>query len=164
MTGKLVYLDSSAILKRYLTEEGSELVDLLYRQAERGDITLGFSVWNIGEVIGVLDRYITRDLLEKDEYQKTLGLFYRESEKHVKLGSLIIEPVDHGVLVNAWVLLVKYHIYVADALQLSTARRLEAEVFVSADTLLVGKAGQEKYHVITMDQELGNVKDALSSL
>jgi predicted nucleic acid-binding protein len=164
MTGKLVYLDSSAILKRYLTEEGSELVDLLYRQAERGDITLGFSVWNIGEVIGVLDRYITRDLLEKDEYQKTLGLFYRESEKHVKLGSLIIEPVDHGVLVNAWVLLVKYHIYVADALQLSTARRLEAEVFVSADTLLAGKAGQEKYHVITMDQELGNVKDALSSL
>jgi len=157
-------LDSSAILKRYLTEEGSELVDLLYRQAERGDITLGFSVWNIGEVIGVLDRYITRDLLEKDEYQKTLGLFYRESEKHVKLGSLIIEPVDHGVLVNAWVLLVKYHIYVADALQLSTARRLEAEVFVSADTLLAGKAGQEKYHVITMDQELGNVKDALSSL
>jgi predicted nucleic acid-binding protein len=164
MTGKLVYLDSSAILKRYLTEEGSALVDLLYRQAERGDITLGFSVWNIGEVIGVLDRYITRDLLEKDEYQKTLGLFYRESEKHVKLGSLIIEPVDHGVLVNAWVLLVKYHIYVADALQLSTARRLEAEVFVSADTLLAGKAGQEKYHVITMDQELGNVKDALSSL
>jgi predicted nucleic acid-binding protein len=164
MTGKLVYLDSSAILKRYLTEEGSELVDLLYRQAERGDITLGFSVWNIGEVIGVLDRYITRDLLEKDEYQKTLGLFYRESEKHVKLGSLIIEPVDHGVLVNAWVLLVKYHIYVADALQLSTARRLEAEVFVSADTLLAGKAVQEKYHVITMDQELGNVKDALSSL
>jgi predicted nucleic acid-binding protein len=164
MTGKLVYLDSSAILKRYLTEEGSELVDLLYRQAERGDITLGFSVWNIGEVIGVLDRYITRDLLEKDEYQKTLGLFYRESEKHVKLGSLIIEPVDHGVLVNAWVLLVKYHIYVADALQLSTARRLEAEVFVSADTLLAGKAGQEKYHVITMDQELGNVKDTLSSL
>ena len=157
-------MDSSAILKRYLTEEGSELVDLLYRQAERGDITLGFSVWNIGEVIGVLDRYITRDLLEKDEYQKTLGLFYRESEKHVKLGSLIIEPVDHGVLVNAWVLLVKYHIYVADALQLSTARRLEAEVFVSADTLLAGKAGQEKYHVITMDQELGNVKDALSSL
>ena len=164
MTGKLVYLDSSAILKRYLTEEGSELVDLLYRQAERGDITLGFSVWNIGEVIGVLDRYTTRDLLDKDEYQKTLGLFYRESEKHVKLGSLIIEPVDHGVLVNAWVLLVKYHIYVADALQLSTARRLEAEVFVSADTLLAGKAGQEKYHVITMDQELGNVKDALSSL
>ncbi len=164
MTGKLVYLDSSAILKRYLTEEGSELVDLLYRQAERGDITLGFSVWNIGEVIGVIDRYTTRDLLEKDEYQKTLGLFYRESEKHVKLGSLIIEPVDHGVLVDAWGLIVKYHIYVADALQLSTARRLEAEVFVSADTLLAGKAGQEKYHVITMDQELGNVKDALSSL
>jgi predicted nucleic acid-binding protein len=164
MAGKLVYMDSSAILKRYLKEEGSKLVDLLYRQAEKGDITLGFSVWNIGEVIGVLDRYTTRSLLNENQYKETLGLFYGETEKHVKLGSLIIEPVDHGVLTDAWSLLVKHHIYVADALQLSTAKRLEAEIFTSADKQLTSKAEQEKLQTVTMDQDINELKDILNKI
>ena len=153
MVGKIVYLDSSAILKRYLREEGTELIDHLYREAERGNLTLCFSVWNIGEVIGVLDRYRTRNLLDDNQFEEALKLFYGETEKQVKLGSLIIEPVDHEVLSDSWSLLVKHHIYAADALQLSTAKKLEANYFISADKQLVTKAEEEAIKTISIDQK-----------
>jgi len=36
MTARSVYLDSSAILKRYLNEEGSDVVKKAFRDAYRG--------------------------------------------------------------------------------------------------------------------------------
>ena len=50
-----IYLDSSALTKRYLYEAGSSAVDEIFRGAEAGDLVVAFSIWNIGEVLGVLD-------------------------------------------------------------------------------------------------------------
>ena len=50
----LVYLDSSAIVKRYIKEAGTEIMDLAFGYAEDGHIKLFFSIWNIGEVLGIL--------------------------------------------------------------------------------------------------------------
>jgi len=140
-------MDSSAILKRYLQEEGTEDVDSLYRQAEKGEVTLCFSVWNIGEVIGVLDKYMSKELITAEQFQEALDLFYGETEKHVRLGSLIIEPLGHEVLSDSWSLLLKHHIYVADAVQLSTAIKLHSDIFISADKSLVQKAVDEGFEV-----------------
>ena len=49
----IVYLDSSAIVKRYILESGSEVVSNVYCKALNGELTLSFSTWNIGEVLGV---------------------------------------------------------------------------------------------------------------
>ena len=54
MTENLVYLDSSAIVKRYTKETGTSTVDFVYRQAELGKLVVGFSIWNIGETVGAL--------------------------------------------------------------------------------------------------------------
>ena len=56
MTKKVAYLDSSAIVKRYVHETGSEFVRAQYSEAYLGNVLLSFNVWNIGEVIGVFDR------------------------------------------------------------------------------------------------------------
>lgn len=148
MEDNLVYMDSSAILKRYLMEEGTEEVDALYRKAEKGEVTLCFSIWNIGEVIGVLDRYMTRKLITGAQFREALNLFYGETEKHVRLGSLIIEPLGHEVLTDSWTLLLKHHIYVADAVQLSTARKLKSDSFISADNQLAQRASDEGFEVL----------------
>ena len=150
MEDNLVYMDSSATLKRYLKEEGTDVIDNLYRQAEKGEVTLGFSVWNIGEVVGVLDRYLSRELITNEQFTESLGLFYGETEKHVRLGSLIIEPLGHEVLTDSWSLLLKHHIYVADAVQLSTALKLQSSTFISADKQLVQKASDEGLEVIQL--------------
>ena len=56
MTEKVAYLDSSAIVKRYVYETGSEFIRAQYNDAYLGNVLLSFNVWNIGEVIGVFDR------------------------------------------------------------------------------------------------------------
>jgi len=47
MRGQAVYLDSSAVLKRYVQEPGSDLVRELYR-VYPAKVKLFFSLWNIG--------------------------------------------------------------------------------------------------------------------
>lgn len=49
MSEKVIYLDSSAIIKRYIREENSDRMVELYTQAYQGDIKLAFSLWNIGK-------------------------------------------------------------------------------------------------------------------
>lgn len=43
-----VYLDTSALAKRYVKEEGTEILDLAFEKAS-SEHPLVFSFWNIGE-------------------------------------------------------------------------------------------------------------------
>jgi len=52
-----LYLDSSAIVKRYVLEEGTKKVQETYLEALNGAASLYFSIWNIGEVLGALHAY-----------------------------------------------------------------------------------------------------------
>jgi len=70
MLKMLVYLDTSAIIKRYVREPGSELVNEVYEKALSGNVTLSFSVWNVGEVLGALDKYRRRQWLGDEGYLK----------------------------------------------------------------------------------------------
>ncbi len=56
MTEKVIYLDSSAIIKRYVYENGSEIIRAQYHEAYLGNVLLSFNIWNIGEVIGIFDK------------------------------------------------------------------------------------------------------------
>ena len=44
-----LYLDTSVILKRYLTEMGTDITDTIFDKAETGDLIITISLWNIGE-------------------------------------------------------------------------------------------------------------------
>jgi len=51
----MIYLDTSALVKRYV-EEGGPGVDKLFGSAYRGSAVLATSVLNIGEAVSVLDK------------------------------------------------------------------------------------------------------------
>lgn len=61
MNAKLIYLDSSSIVKRYIEETGSKVIDTVYQKAETETLKFTFSLWNVGETLGALDRYVSRD-------------------------------------------------------------------------------------------------------
>ena len=48
MRGSIVYLDGLAIIKRYIRELGSDKVRELFLKAYAGEVTLSYSLWNIG--------------------------------------------------------------------------------------------------------------------
>jgi len=51
------YLDTSALVKRYVSERGSESIDQIFTNAHSGEATIASSYWNVGEAAVVFDKY-----------------------------------------------------------------------------------------------------------
>ncbi|BDR93388.1 type II toxin-antitoxin system VapC family toxin [Vulcanisaeta souniana] len=136
MKERIVYLDSSAIVKRYISEPGSDYVKTLYLSSYTGSVKLAFNIWNIGEVLGVLDRARMRKFITDDEYKTAKLRFIRETLRLVKLGILMVMPIKLSILRSAWTIIENYHIYQADAIQVATARFVGASEVVTADKKL----------------------------
>jgi predicted nucleic acid-binding protein len=90
---RIVYLDTSAIIKRYVQESGSEVVASLYSKAWLGEAKIAFSLWNIGEVLGVLDKYYKYGWLTRGDYDLARREFLGETLKMLRLRLLSIIPL-----------------------------------------------------------------------
>ena len=151
-----IYLDTSAIVKRYLEEIGSDIVDKVYELAERGKAILISSIWNIGEVLGVFTKR-SRDELTKKEFETYVVDFLLETLKLIKMNSFFFIPVLSHVLFDAFKLVLKYHIYEADALQIATSRLVNSDVFLSADQSLVNIAKNENIKAYNLEEEQDDI-------
>ena len=59
-SSKRYYLDTGALVKRYVKEPGSEVVDKIYTKAYKGIAVIAISYWNIAEAAVVFDKYEKR--------------------------------------------------------------------------------------------------------
>ncbi|WP_243671316.1 type II toxin-antitoxin system VapC family toxin [Vulcanisaeta sp. JCM 16161] len=132
----MIYLDSSAIVKRYISEPGSDYVKSIYLSSYTGNIKLAFNIWNVGEVLGVIDRARMRKLITDDEYRIAKLRFLRETLRLSRLGILTLIPIKFPILRDAWAMIEKHHIYQADAIQVVSARFVNADEVVTADERL----------------------------
>ncbi len=139
-----MYLDTSALFKRYVREQGSTSLDHLFSRAESQQIQLTFSAWNIGEVIGALDERHRKKQLTKEEFTSALSNFSDETVRLARQGSVQVFPVSGRVLLESWEILRKEHIYQADALQLSSCKQADCYRFISADRALLESAHRQK--------------------
>ncbi|HKW05017.1 MAG TPA: type II toxin-antitoxin system VapC family toxin, partial [Nitrososphaerales archaeon] len=118
-----VYLDSSAIVKRYVKEQGSDSVDKLYHALEKvseTDSAIFFSSWNIGEAFGAIDSKGQREDIGRAAIAEALLLLSLETKKFVAMRRIRIVPIGAKVLTNSRELILKHHIYQADALQIES--------------------------------------------
>ena len=81
----VVYLDSSAIVKRYILEAGSEVIGRLYHKVLSGESVLALSAWNIGEVFGVFAKYLRKGWLSEEEYERSRYQFIGEVVRLLRL-------------------------------------------------------------------------------
>jgi len=153
MSERLVYLDSSSVVKRYAEERGSDVVDTAYERAEAAAFRLVFSTWNIGEVLGAFNRYASKGALSEDELKTALKDFLSESIKMTRLNSLQILPITASSLLASWRLVLKHRIYQADALQVSTSKEAGCNLLLSADSKLVQVAREEAIEAIDIEAE-----------
>jgi len=152
-----IYLDSSALTKRYLYEAGSSAVDEIFRGAEAGELVVVFSIWNVGEVLGVLDTRCRRRWLSEGEFAKALRVFTDEIIKLLRLRSIVVVPAFTSILIEAWSMVLNSHIYEADALQLSTCNYSQSNAFLSEDGELVSVArqiGLKAFDVVREEKEV----------
>jgi predicted nucleic acid-binding protein len=137
---EICYLDTSAVVKRYVSEAGSEVVDELFKDAYRGMKILSISYWNIAEIAVVFDKY-----------ERILGLnaknllknFLREIKILRRLYRFKIIEVSPPLLRETIKLILRYHIYAADALQIASAKAVKSTAFATGDKRLLSIAEKE---------------------
>jgi predicted nucleic acid-binding protein len=144
---KKIYLDTSALVKRYLKEEGTNVVDSFFKDSYENKVVLIISQWNIGEAAVVFDKYQNRKIIR--DARKPFEMLYKELSLMVKLGSFKFIPVLGDIIGGSIPLVLSHHIYIADALQIETCKHQMCNLFVAFDEKLNQIAKDEGLAIIT---------------
>jgi predicted nucleic acid-binding protein len=142
-----------------VTEPGTETVDVIFDKAESGELLIAFSLWNIGEALGVLDERRRKGWLTQEEFALTLKNLAGELLKLLRLGVLEIVIIHTSILAEAWGIILNHHVYEADALQITSCAQTQSNALVSSDKRLVKvsrKIGVEAFHIVK-DEEKVNI-------
>jgi predicted nucleic acid-binding protein len=130
------YLDSSALVKRYVEEPGTTAVDIIFDKASVGAMVIATSIWNLGEAFGVFDYRRRRRLLTKHEFRLAVQSLTSEVLGLMRDGTMQVYPVRTALLTEAWAIVLSQHLYQADALQLVTCNESKSKVLITSDQML----------------------------
>lgn len=124
----LLFFDTSALVKRYYKEPGTEKVDELIEQNENIVITS----LTIIETISAFRRKYNREEIDRDDVDGLLAAFFEEA-----LNEFIIIPMEESIQQFSFDLILENDLRTLDSLQLSAALSLAMEdtavSFVTAD-------------------------------
>jgi predicted nucleic acid-binding protein len=144
----MIYLDSSALVKRYLEEDGSDKVQLLFSEA---DIVFVSRLAYPETLSAITRRHRTGDISDKD-LKRIKEQFKSDWE------SLAIVEIRSEVLQFVDTIIDRYALKGADSIHLSSALWLKrimksAVAFVTSDEALLGAAQQEKLKIVNPAQD-----------
>jgi len=148
------YLDTSALIKRYHNEDGTDvmnaLMEAIISEKARGVI----SSFVMPETISALNRKRNAGLVAKKVFKELLTVFYEEL-KHLKIIS-----VDDRRIVKSIPYILKYNLNSADALHLVCALSekdsidpAEQYFFICCDERLIKAATKEGVDVINPENQ-----------
>lgn len=118
-----IFLDTSALAKRYVAEQGSEKLSALCQQAN----SLVVSVICLPELISTLSRLVREKKLTKAQYRKL------KRDAMADLADADVCQLTSGVLVTVVSLLESHPLRAMDALHVACALAAAPDKFVSAD-------------------------------
>ena len=149
----LYYLDTSALLKRYRTEKGTEVLDALFSNRTRDELFIT-SHFTAVEVESTAARALKGRVLNKKARAVLLGLFADDLEN-----LLVVLPVSTVLLSEAAAVARKYSLRASDALHLATALRAKQAsatdiVFVASDKELIDAAADAAFPALNPESEV----------
>lgn len=132
------YLDASAWVKRYHTELGSDLINVLFQKTIKHQRIIT-SLWSFGETFAVLNRNKNRFNIPERDFNKISSAFLTECE------NIHLLPLNDDQLFKAVVYISKYNLNSADAYHLSAILQLKETlaslnhtvILISADERLL---------------------------
>lgn len=156
-----LYLDANAVLKRYVSEPGSDAVARVFQAADGGKVSLQYSLWTLGECLGVLDRLDRQGRLPRGGLERGRRLVLGESARLVRLGVLSISPLRARLIRRSWTLLLKHHLYQADAVQIATALASKSDLLLTSDAHVARGATAEGLRVLNPEKDGHEIVRAL---
>jgi len=134
----ILYLESSALMKKYKREMGTELLYELF-SAKADTETFVTSRLTFMETNMVLARNLKGKQLSLAMYYQMVDRIGRDFQDYI-----ITMPMDNALVEEAMQLLPDYPLRAADALHFATARRAAAIV------------GDQSYYVVSSDRDLND--------
>lgn len=134
------YLDSSALVKLYIQEPGSQWVETIVRPQDRPVDLLVFALIGVAETAAAMSRYHRMKLLSQAMHQTMFQLLMKDYQERFTLLS-----VTKDVALSAAELTLHYPLLGYDAVHLASALEFaqfyrietgEALIFVTADEVL----------------------------
>ena len=149
------YIDSSAFVKYYSAEKGSDKVNVIIDKAKDGKEKLLSSILLIGEVISAFDKMFRQKLITKEELMISVKDFINDINELTERNSIILEDIDSMDMKFAVDYIVNHHLTVNDALHLYAAlvNKKKIERFVSSDRNLNNAAKKEGLNVFNHEEE-----------
>lgn len=118
-----VFLDSSALAKRYIEEKGSDRVEAILSSAS----VLAISVICVPEIVSALCRRRRERKLSTEEYRNAKASVLSDINDAILIG------ITEEVVAQAVALLEHFPLRSADALHVACAAEWSTDLFVSAD-------------------------------
>ena len=148
------YLDTSALVKRYKTEEGSDIIDYLYDNLSKGH-SLATSFLTVLEFVSAIRRLLKANRISHSDFETISSTFSQELEP------FLIRSIEDKIVADALSEVVTHALKSADSIQLSTVVELremmeemgEKVVFVCDDEELMKAGGRENLEVINPREE-----------
>ena len=139
----MIYLDTSALVKRYVKEDGSEIVGSIVTQQK----VIATSKLAYAEMLSALMRKHRAGEIQRKPLDRVIGQFETDWEK------LVIVEFHNELLEIIKSLIEKYPLRGADAVHLSSAMWLQESTktrltFVTSDISLLSAARAEDLEII----------------
>ena len=125
------YLDTSAIVKRYRTEKGTELIDRLFKEIETSKHRLATSFLPVLEFVSALRRLVKAKEISQEIFIDSLARFVADLETY-----FAISPVDDTTISKSIFLIIKHAIKTADSIHLASAIELREVLRKSEERLI----------------------------
>ena len=124
----LYFFDTSALVKRYRDEVGTEIIDEIFEETTSKIVICSVSIC---EVVRAIERHFRRQEINQSDFQKTVGSFY-EDLRSERIS--ILETIRERFF-RANDLIIQHHLSANDAIILASAIALQDAhpIFVCAD-------------------------------
>ena len=139
-----VFLDSSALAKRYLQEPGSDHLEGILSTAS----AMGVSVICLAEVVSALCRHRREGKFSPSQYLSAKRALLADIE------DCSVTDVTEEVMARAVDLLERWPLRSSDSLQVASAAEWAADLFVSADARQCAAARGYGLHVVRLPLEV----------
>ncbi len=139
------YIDTSAFVKRYSKERGSEAINRVFESEHE----LATSHWTLAETVAAIDKKVAKKQITKDERDLAISVVFSDIlDKNIiftKLADEFLYPVTEKIL--------EHHLSADDALQLFSCMVSLSPILLAADKALLKAAKKEGIDVIDMEKE-----------
>lgn len=150
---KPIYLDTSAYMKEFTREKGSDTIARLFNLCERGQIKIFTSEWTINESIAAIDRKFRRNEITLDGRDESIHALLRKTRELSLTTNLVLIRVESNVLRPSISLITEQHLSADDSLQLFSAMITAVDVFASADSRLNEAASSKGIQSFNVEEE-----------